>query len=97
MYIFNNFVSLHPFFGCAGPLLQCAGSSVQWLLLFQSMGSVVVHGLSARGMWDLLGPEMELVSPALAGRFLTTGPARMVEVLFLNHLKLGSLLYQFAA
>ena len=57
----------------------------------------MVHGLSAHGMWDLLGPEMELVSPALAGRFLTTGPPRMVEVLFLNHFKLVSLLYQFAA
>ena len=25
-------------------------------------------------MWDLPGPEHELVSPALAGGFLTTGP-----------------------
>ena len=27
-----------------------------------------------RGMWDLPGPGLELVSPALAGRFLTTAP-----------------------
>ena len=26
------------------------------------------------GMWDLLGPGLEPVSPALAGRFLTTVP-----------------------
>ena len=70
---------------------------MQWLLLFQSTGSVVTHGFSALGKWDLLGPGMELVSPASAGRFLTTGPPRMVEVLFLNYFKLVSLLYQFAA
>ena len=27
-----------------------------------------------RGMWDLPGPELESVCPALAGRFLTTAP-----------------------
>ena len=26
------------------------------------------------GMWDLPGPGIEPVSPALAGRFLTNGP-----------------------
>ena len=31
-------------------------------------------GLVARGMWDLPGPGIEPMSPALAGRFLTTGP-----------------------
>ena len=43
-----------------------------------SAGSVVVvHWLScsaACGMWDLPGPGLEPVSPALAGGFLTTGP-----------------------
>ena len=47
------------------------------------MGSVVVtHGLSScgsrayllRGMWDLPEPGLEPMSPALAGRFLTTAP-----------------------
>ena len=41
---------------------------------------VVAHGLSScgawalllHGMWDLPGPGLEAVSPALAGRFLTT-------------------------
>ena len=27
-----------------------------------------------RGMWDLPGPGIEPVSPALAGRFFATGP-----------------------
>jgi len=26
------------------------------------------------GMWSLIGPEIEPMSPELAGRFLTTGP-----------------------
>ena len=30
-----------------------------------------------RGMWDLPGPGIEPVSPAVAGRLLTTGPPRM--------------------
>ena len=31
-------------------------------------------GLVFRGMWDLPGPGIELVSSELVGRFLTTGP-----------------------
>ena len=38
--------------------LSCCGSRA-WLL---------------RGMWDIPGPGLEAVSPALAGRFLTTVP-----------------------
>ena len=41
----------------------------------QLHGSVVgVYGLSCLGMWDLPGPGIKPMSPALAGRFLTTGP-----------------------
>ena len=44
---------------------------------------IAVHGLNSggaraqlpRGMWNLPGPEIKPMSPALAGRFLTTGPA----------------------
>ena len=41
-----------------------------------SVNSVVVHELSCPvpGMWDLPGPGIEPVSPALASRSLTTGP-----------------------
>ena len=44
------------------------------------MGSIVVaHGLSCSigrqtGMWDLPRPRLKLMSPALAGGFLTTVP-----------------------
>ena len=53
---------------------------------------VSVHGLSSCGaqawllhsMWDLPGPEMEPVSPAFAGRFLTTGLPGKSMALLLN-------------
>ena len=58
------------------------------LLLLHSMGSRCTGfrgysrqaqklwrvGLVAPGMWDLPAPGMEPTSPALQGRFLTTGP-----------------------
>ena len=36
------------------------------------------------GMWDLLGPGMEPVSPALAGRFFTTEPPEKPKELFFS-------------
>ena len=77
-------------------LFRCAGFSLLWLPLSQSMGSGV-HRLSSRdpwapclpasraqpqqlgalllwGTWDLLGPRIEPVSPALADRFFVTKP-----------------------
>ena len=52
----------------------------------QRVGSVVVaHGLIScpQGMWDLLRPGIEPVSPALQRRFFTTGPQGKPEALFL--------------
>ena len=50
----------------------------------QSIGSVVVaHGLSST--WDLPGPGIELMSPALAGGFFTTEPRNPQGSLFLNN------------
>ena len=61
-------------------LLQCTGFSLRWLLWLQSMGSRHMGFSSCDsqaqllyGMWDPPGPGIKLVSPALAGRFLTTG------------------------
>ena len=73
--------------------LQCVGLSLQWPLLFWSMGSrhagfsscgswALESRLSSRaaqaqllhGMWDLPGPGLEPLSPALAGRSPTTAP-----------------------
>ena len=50
------------------------------------MGSVVVALLPC-DMWDLPGPEVKPMSPALAGRFLTTGPPGKSKIsYFLIHL-----------
>ena len=38
------------------------------------LSSCGAWALLLRGMWDLSGPGLEPVSPALAGRFLTTAP-----------------------
>ena len=67
--------------------LWCAGFSLRWLLLwrvgFSSCGTQAVERkLSSCGaraqllcsMWDLPRPGLEPMSPALAGRFLTTAP-----------------------
>ena len=61
--------------------LQCNGFSLQWLLLFWSMGYRCVvfssHGTWTYypwGMWDLPRLGIKPMSSALAGRFLTTGP-----------------------
>ena len=62
-------------------LLWCVGFSLQWLLLLWSTGSRHT-GFSSCGaqalllcsIWDLPGPGLEPVSPALSGRSLTTVP-----------------------
>ena len=69
--------------GCS--LSQCTGFSLQWLPLMQStgsgctgFGSCSTRGSSCgtraqllRGMWNLPGPGIEPVSPALAGGLLS--------------------------
>ena len=72
------------------PTLQlwCAGFSLLWLLLVRDTGSrhrrQNLWHTDARaqsqwlwlpqGMWDLPGPGIKLMFPALVGGFLTTGP-----------------------
>ena len=60
---------------------RCAGLSLSRPLLLRSTGCrragsvVVAHGAQLLcGMWDLPGPGLEPVYPALAGRFSTTAP-----------------------
>ena len=68
---------------CSG--FSCCGA---WALGAQ-VSVVVACGPSScgsrakllRGMWDLPGPGLEPVSPALAGGFLTTTPPRKSESL----------------
>ena len=71
--------------------LRCAGFSLQWLLLLRSMGSRHAGFSSCgaraqllRGMWDLPGPWIEPMSPALADRFLTTVPPGKSQCFVVN-------------
>ena len=76
------FIYLLIYLGCPGSPRPWASFSLRrLLLLLWNTGSkhadsvVVAHGLTCYGsMWDLPGPGMEPVSPALAGRFLTSRP-----------------------
>ena len=61
--------------------LRCVDFSLWWLLLLWSTGSrctgfrsFSVQASLLHGVWDLVGPGTESVSPALAGGFLFTGP-----------------------
>ena len=77
-----------------GGFSRCsAGLSFQWLLLLWGTGSrlpgfrVAAHGLSCSGHWDLPGPGIKPMSPALAGGFFTTEPpgtSLLVAILVLH-------------
>ena len=56
--------------------LYSAGfSSCGWRDLENRLSSCGTRAQLLRGMWDLPGPRLEPVSPALAGGFLTTAPS----------------------
>ena len=63
-------------FSCCGARALGTRASVVVVRGLQSAGSVVMtHGLELlHGMWDLPGPGLEPMSPALADGFLTTVP-----------------------
>ena len=62
-------------FSCCGAQALGTRASVVSALRLQSVGSTVVHGLQLfHSMRNVLRPEIEPMSPALAGRFLTTVP-----------------------
>ena len=55
------------------------------LLLLRSAGSRAFRGAHRLiCMWDLLGPGIETVSPALAGRFLTNRPPEKPNIFLLK-------------
>ena len=71
-------------FSCFGARALSARASVVVACRLSSCGSrALEHRLSScgtraqllRGMWDLPGPGLKPVSPALAGGFLTTAPS----------------------
>ena len=75
IYFLNKFIYLF-IFGCVGSSPLCVGSSLWWLLLLRSTGfsSCGTRAQLLRGTWDLPGPGLEPMSPALAGEFPTTAP-----------------------
>ena len=61
--------------GCSARASHCSGFSCCGArALEHRLSSCGARGQLLRGMWDLPGPGLEPVSPALAGGFLTTAP-----------------------
>ena len=59
---------------CGAQALRHAGSVVATHQLSNTGPVVMVHRLSCHSMWDLPGPEIELMSPTFAGGFFATEP-----------------------
>ena len=65
---------------CSAGACHCGGFSCCRAWAPGCPGSAAVaHGLSSHSMWTHPEPGMEPVSPALASRFLTTGPPALQE------------------
>ena len=62
------------FIAVRGPLTIAASLVAEHRLQSRRLSSCGTRSLLLRGMWDLPGPGIEPVSPALAGRFSTTAP-----------------------
>ena len=62
------------FIAVRGPLTVTASPVAEHRLQTRRLSSCGSRAWSLRGMWDLPGPGLEPMSPALAGRFSTTAP-----------------------
>ena len=62
------------FIAMRGPLTIAASLVVEHRLQTRRLSNCGSRAQLLRGMWDLPGPGLEPVSPALAGGFLTTAP-----------------------
>ena len=62
------------FIAVCGPLIIAASLVAEHRLQTQRLSNCGSWAQLLRGMWDLPRPELEPVSPALAGRFSTTAP-----------------------
>ena len=62
------------FIAVRGPLTVAASPVAEHRLQMRRLSSCGAQAWLLRGMWDLPRPGLEPVSPALAGRFLTTAP-----------------------
>ena len=64
------------FIAVRGPLTIAASLVAEHRLQTRRLSSCGSRAQLLHGMWDLSRPGLELVSPALAGRFSTTAPPR---------------------
>ena len=62
------------FIAVRGPLTITASLVAEHRLQTRRLSNCGSRAQLLRGMWDLLGPGLEPVSPALADGFLTTAP-----------------------
>ena len=62
------------FIAVRGPLTIAASLVAKHRLQTRRLSNCGPRAPLLRGIWDLPGPGLEPVSPALAGRFLTTAP-----------------------
>ena len=62
------------FIAVRGPLTVATSPVAEHRLQTRRLSSCGSRAYLLRGMWDLPRPGLEPVSPALAGRFLTTAP-----------------------
>ena len=73
------------FIAVRGPLTIAASLVAEHRLQTRRLSSCGSQAQLLRGMWDLPRPGLEPVSPALAGRFLTTAPPGKPGRRILNH------------
>ena len=62
------------FIAVRGPFTIAASLVAEHRLQTRRLSSCGARAWLLRGMWDIPGPGLEPVSPALAGRFSTTAP-----------------------
>ena len=62
------------FIAVRGPLTIAASLAAEHRLQTRRLSNCGSRAQLLQGMWDLPGPGLEPVSPALAGRFSTTAP-----------------------
>ena len=70
------------FIAVRGPLTIAASPVAEYRLQMRRLSNCGSRAQPLHGMWDLPGPGVEPVSPALAGRFSTTAPAGKPKFFF---------------
>ena len=78
------------FIAVRGPLTIAASLAAEHGLQTRRLSSCGSRAQLLRGMWDLPGPGLEPVSPALAGGFSTTAPPGKAQTILNYEMTLDS-------